>query len=99
MYKIRGTIKNINTEEITSKSGDIYKKMLITVEELDTGFHHTHQFEIFGEDNIKKNNDNIREGWICEIDFYIKSNEWKGKYFNSLNIKSIKVENNLDNPF
>ena len=99
MYKIRGTIKSITTEDITSKTGDIYKKMYVTIIELDTGFNNTHQFEIFGEDNIKQHKNNIKEDCICEIDFYIKSNEWKGKYFNTLNIKSIRLENNLDNPF
>tara|TARA_R100001086_G_scaffold242329_1_gene169958 strand:+ start:1087 stop:1386 length:300 start_codon:yes stop_codon:yes gene_type:complete len=99
MYKIRGIILNKQIEDITSKSGDTFKKMYVTIEEQDSGYSYTHQFEIFGEDNINKQKENIIEGRMCKIDFYIKSNEWKGKYFNTLNIKSINLEDDTENPF
>tara|TARA_R100000654_G_scaffold21267_5_gene42915 strand:+ start:9650 stop:9949 length:300 start_codon:yes stop_codon:yes gene_type:complete len=99
MYKIRGIIKNKKIENITSKkTGDNFKKMYVVIEEQNTGYNNSHQFEIFGEDNINDNKDNIKEGRMCEIEFYIKSNEWKGKYFTTLNIKSINLEDD-NSPF
>ena len=33
---------------------------------------------------------------LGQIDFYIKANEWKGKFFNTLNVKNIFVEEETD---
>jgi hypothetical protein len=100
MYKIRGKIIYKKTEEITSKKGDTFEKMFVTITETESGFEHKHQFEIFGTEAIDAHRDNIRIDQYVNIDFYIKSNEWKGKFFNTLNIKDIRVEEdftNLDN--
>ena len=53
MYKIRGKIIDSKTETIESKKGDTFEKMLITIEESDSGFNHKHQFEIFGKEAIE----------------------------------------------
>tara|TARA_Y100001973_G_C5194546_1_gene333319 strand:- start:2430 stop:2771 length:342 start_codon:yes stop_codon:yes gene_type:complete len=95
MYKIRGTIIDKKTEIIESKSGDKFDKMFITIEETDTGFNHKHQFEIFGKESIAIHKDNIKVDRIANIEFYIKSNEWKGKFFNTLNIKNIRLEDDI----
>ena len=92
MYKIRGKIIDSKTETIESKKGDTFEKMFITIVETESGFDHKHQFEIFGTESIDLHRDKIRTDEYINIDFYIKSNEWKGKFFNTLNIKDIRVE-------
>ena len=92
MYKIRGKILDSKTETIESKKGDTFEKMLITIEESDSGFNHKHQFEIFGKEAIDVHKDKVKLGNYITIDFYIKSNEWKGKFFVSLNVKDIIAE-------
>ena len=92
MYKIRGKILDSKTETIESKKGDTFEKMLITIEESDSGFNHKHQFEIFGKEAIEVHKDKVKLGNYISIDFYIKSNEWKGKFFVSLNVKNIIAE-------
>ena len=104
MYKIRGKILDSKTETIESKKGDTFEKMLITIEESDSGFNHKHQFEIFGKEAIDVHNNKIVLSNYISIDFYIKSNEWKGKFFVSLNVKDIIAEDkakilNEDLPF
>tara|TARA_R100000458_G_scaffold37328_1_gene34773 strand:+ start:625 stop:948 length:324 start_codon:yes stop_codon:yes gene_type:complete len=92
MYKIRGRILDKKTEEITTKKGDTFEKMLFTIEETDTGFNHKHQFEIFGKEAIDLHKNNIKLDGFVRINFYIKSNEWKGKFFNTLNVKEVYLE-------
>tara|TARA_R100000781_G_C4040172_1_gene113693 strand:- start:403 stop:720 length:318 start_codon:yes stop_codon:yes gene_type:complete len=103
MYKIRGKVLSKKTEEIKTKKGDIFKKMLVTLEETDTGFHNVHQFELFGETSIDLIGDKIKEDRIVKIDFYIKTNEWKDRYFNTLSIKDVDLEEEIysvdDMPF
>ena len=102
MYKIRGKILKKEIEQISLKNGDNAEKMLITIEELDSGFNHKHQFEIFGETKINLHIDKVKVDRFVTIEFYIKSNEWKTKFFNTLNVKDIIVEqeitNLVDNP-
>ena len=94
MYKIRGKIKSIETLNINTQKGDFVKK-LITIEELDTGFNHVQQFEIFGQEriNVIETNYKLKEGLIVNIDFYIKSNDFKGKFYNTLMVKELRIEN------
>ena len=104
MYKIRGRIINKRTEKINLKDGETADKMFITIVETDTGFDHKHQFEIFGETKINLFKDNIKVDRYAKIEFFIKSNEWKDKFFNTLNIKNIILEDeitelNNDMPF
>ena len=105
MYKIRGKILDSKIETIENKKGgDPYEKMLILIEEANTDFSNKHQFELFGKENIEAQQGKVKIGSFVNIDFYIKSNEWKGKYFVSLNVKDILVEEqatklNEDLPF
>ena len=93
MYKIRGKVLDSNIETIENKKGgEPYKKMLITIEEANTNFSNKHQFELFGKESIEAQQGKVKIGGFIKIDFYIKSNEWKGKYFVSLNVKDILVE-------
>ena len=95
MYKIRGKILDSKTETIESKKGDTFEKMFITIVETESGFDHKHQFEIFGKEAIDLHREKIKIDKYATIDFYIKSNEWKGKFFNTLNIKDILLEDEI----
>lgn len=96
MYQIRGKIINVQTLDINTAKGDFVKK-LITIEKVGSTFKDVNQFEIFGEENIKviENSQRIKEGEIVNINFYIKSNEFKGKFYNTLMIKELRIENSL----
>ena len=93
MYKIRGEITNIENENINTQKGDFVKK-LITIVESDTGFDHVQQFEIFGKEKIDviEHSRKLSTGQYVNIDFYIKSREYKGKFYNTLMIKEVMIE-------
>ena len=92
MYKLRGQILDKKTEEITTKKGETFEKMLFTIRETETGFEHIHQFVIFGKESIALHQDKLKLDGFATIEFYIKTNEWKGKFFNTLNVKHINLE-------
>ena len=96
MYKIRGKVLNIRQETIKSKKGDKFEKMFVDIEETETGFNHKHQFEIFGEESITVHKRNLVVDRYVKIEFYIKSNEWNDKFFNTLNIKNVILEDELE---
>ena len=93
MYKIRGEITSIEIENISTQKGDFVKK-LITIEEADSGFNHIQQFEIFGKEKIDliEHSRKLSTGQFVNIDFYIKSREYKGKFYNTLMIKEVMIE-------
>ena len=93
MYKIRGQITDIKNENISTQKGEFIKK-LITIEEADSGFNHIQQFEIFGKEKIDviEHSRKLSIGQYVNIDFYIKSREYKGKYYNTLIIKEVRIE-------
>ena len=94
MYKIRGKITNVEDQEINTKKGDFIKK-LITIEETDTGFNHIQQFEIFGQEsiNVIEHSKKLAEGQYVNINFYIKSREYNGRFYNTLMIKEVSIKN------
>ena len=93
MYKIRGEITGIEIENISTQKGDFVKK-LITIEEADSGFNHIQQFEIFGKEKIDviEHSRKLSTGQFVNIDFYIKSRVYKGKFYNTLMIKEVMIE-------
>ena len=92
MYTIKGKITNVEDQEINTAKGDFVKK-LITIEELDTGFSHIQQFEIFGQETINtmEHSNKLAQGQHVEIDFYIKSREYNGKFYNTLMAKGVRI--------
>ena len=92
MYKIRGEITSIENENINTQKGDFVKK-LITIVESDTGFDHVQQFEIFGKEKIDviEHSRKLSTGQYVNIDFYIKSREYNGKFYNTLMAKGIRI--------
>ena len=93
MYTIRGKIINIEDQEINTSEGKNYVKKLVTIEE-NTDFKNQYQFEIFGEEkiNVIEHTKKLAQGQIVDIDFYIKSREYKGKFYNSLMVKEIRIK-------
>jgi len=93
MYKIRGKITEVQEQQINTDKGDFVKK-LVTIEELDTGFGNSMQFEVFGQSaiNVIEHDKKLTQGQIINIDFYIKSREYKGKFYNTLMIKEARIE-------
>ena len=92
MYKIRGKIINVDDQEINTDKGDFLKK-LVTIEE-NTDFKNQYQFEIFGEEkiNVIEHSKKLTQGQVVNIDFYIKSREYKTKFYNTLMVKEIRIE-------
>tara|TARA_R100001530_G_scaffold91731_1_gene63764 strand:+ start:268 stop:591 length:324 start_codon:yes stop_codon:yes gene_type:complete len=92
MYKIRGKIINVDDQEINTDKGDFLKK-LVTIEE-NTDFKNQYQFEIFGEEkiNVIEHSKKLAQGQVVNIDFYIKSREYKTKFYNTLMVKEIRIE-------
>jgi len=100
MYKIRGQIKNLETIEINTEKGD-YVKKLITVEETETDFKNIMQFEVFGKENIDtmEHSQKLSTEQLVNINFYIKSREYKGKFYNTLMAKDVQIEQVDSTPF
>ena len=92
MYTIRGKITNIEDQDINTEKG-AFKKKLVTIEE-NTDFKNQYQFEIFGEEkiNVIEHSKKLAQGQIVDVDFYIKSREYKGKFYNTLMIKDLIIE-------
>jgi hypothetical protein len=88
MFKIRGLITEVKQDTINTQKGE-FEKMLITITESDTGFDHVHQFEIFGQESINVHKENIKKDKYATIEFYIKTNEYNGRYYNTLMVKNI----------
>tara|TARA_R100000482_G_scaffold95760_1_gene40425 strand:+ start:40 stop:363 length:324 start_codon:yes stop_codon:yes gene_type:complete len=101
MYKIRGQIKNLEDQEINTAEGKNYIKKLITVEETETGFKHLMQFEVFGKENIDtmEHLQKLSTEQLVNINFYIKSREYKGKFYNTLIMKEVQIEKVDSMPF
>ena len=92
MYKIKGRIINIENQNINTSKGDFVKK-LITIEETDSGFKHTMQFELFGQSSIDviEHSKKLAIEQYVDIDFYIKCREYKEKFYNTLMIKNCRI--------
>ena len=96
MYQIRGKIIRLEKININSPKGD-FVKMLITIEKVGSEFKDVNQFEVFGEENIAviESSQKLQEGQIVNIDFYIRSNEFKGKFYTTLKVKELRIEDSF----
>ena len=91
MYKLRGQVTGKMKETINTKKGD-FENLLFTITESDTGFDHSYQFEIFGTESIVIHDKNIIENRWVTVEFYIKSREYNGRYYNTLMVKGVHLE-------
>jgi len=81
---VKGKIKKIlDTQNGTSKSGKQWKKTSFVLQ-TDEEYNNLYCFDVFGEDKVEKfiQWNNVND--TVTVDFNIKTNEWKGKYFTSL---------------
>jgi hypothetical protein len=82
--KVTGVITKIQpVEEGVSKAGKEWKKLTFVLETSEE-YNNIYAFEVFGGekvDNFVKFN---KVGQAVDVDFNVSCNEWKGKYFTSL---------------
>jgi len=85
--ELQGTIKNVlPTEKGTSKEGKEWQKQLFVVANNDgyEGKEAIYCFEIFGEEKVQNFNKFNKVGDLVDVNFNISTNEWKEKYYTSL---------------
>ena len=76
----------------TSQAGKEWEKMTFVGTTTET-YNNTFAFEIFGSEKIENFKKFTNVGSVIDVDFNIKCNEWKGKYYTSLDYwKSFKSE-------
>lgn len=82
--EVKGKIEKImEVQKGTSKAGKEWKKLQFTLR-TEAEYNNLYCFELFGEektDNFTKFN---KVGQEVDVSFNVKTNEWKDKYFTSL---------------
>ena len=82
--KVTGTITEIlDVETGASKQGKVWKKtsfLLDTKEE----YNNIYCIEVFGLDNVDNFLKFNKVGQLVDVEFNVKTNEWNGRYFTSL---------------
>ena len=85
--EITGSIEKVLTlESGTTKDGKEWQKQSFIVANND-GYDNKKQifcFEIFGEEKVSNFNKYNKVGDVVKVDFNIATNEWKDRYFTSL---------------
>jgi hypothetical protein len=92
--KITGKIENIlETQTGTSKAGKEWKKTSFIVK-TDDEYNNLYCFDVFGDEKVDNFLQWNAKGDVVDVDFNVKTNEWKGKYFTSLDAwKIFKADN------
>ena len=67
----------------TTKEGKEWQK-LIFILETDEQYNNLYAFEVFGDEKVENFIKYNKEGNDVKVDFNVKTNEWQGKYFTSL---------------
>ncbi len=91
---VKGKItKILDTQNGTSKSGKQWKKTSFVLQ-TDEEYNNLYCFDVFGEDKVEKfiQWNNVND--TVTVDFNIKTNEWKGKYFTSLDAWKVFRDDN-----
>lgn len=86
-YKEKGTIKTVlPVESGTSQNGKEWKKLIFVISNHEgyEGAEQIFAFEIFGAEKVENFEKYNKVGQEVEVSFNIKVNEWKGKYYTSL---------------
>ncbi len=91
--KVTGKIRTIeDVQKGTSKDGKDWQKLIFTLV-TNEQYNNLYAIEIFGEEKVNKFLKYNNVGTEIDVDFNIKTNEWQGKYFTSLQYwKSFKAE-------
>ena len=92
--KVTGKIENIlDTQTGTSKAGKEWKKTSFVVK-TDDEYNNLYCFDVFGDEKVNNFLQYNSKGDVVDVDFNVKTNEWKGKYFTSLDAwKIFKADN------
>ena len=82
--KTKGTIvKLLEKETGTSKAGKDWVKQTLVIDTKED-YNNIIAFEVFGTETVENLNKYNKVGQEVEVEFNIQSNEWKGKYYTSL---------------
>ena len=92
--KVTGKIENIlETKTGTTKAGKEWKKTSFVVK-TDDEYNNLYCFDVFGDEKVNNFLQYNSKGDVVDVDFNVKTNEWKGKYFTSLDAwKIFKADN------
>ena len=95
--KVTGKITKINeTTSGTSAAGKEWQKLSFLLETTEE-YNNLYCFEVFGDEKVEQFAKFNRVGQNVDVDFNVKTNEWKGKYFTSLGAwKIFKAEETED---
>ncbi len=93
--KVTGVItKILDIESGESKAGKKWLKNTFILETSED-YNNVYAFEVFGEEKVNNFTKFNRVGQDVEVDFNVSCNEWKGKYYTSLQAwKIFKAEAN-----
>ena len=82
--EIKGTLTKIGeTVEGTGKDGAPWQKLTYTVE-TDQTYNNLYAFEVFSQEKVEQFKKYNVEGTKVSVKFNVSTNEWKGKYFTTL---------------
>lgn len=82
--KVTGVITKIQpVEEGVSKAGKEWKKLTFVIQTSEE-YNNIYAFEVFGGEKVDNFTKFNKVGQSVDVDFNVSCNEWKGKYFTSL---------------
>jgi single-stranded DNA-binding protein len=85
MLKVQGKITKILDKQTGTKkdgSGEWVKQSFTL--ETDEKYNNLYCFEVFGDEKVENLNKYNKVGDSVSVEFNVSTNEWKGKYFTSL---------------
>ena len=85
--KVNGIIKTIgDVQQGTSKAGKEWQKLTFTITNNDgyEGREQLYAFDVFGDEKVGNFTKFNKVGKEVEVSFSVQTNEWKGKYFTTL---------------
>ncbi len=87
--------KVLELQEGVSQAGKEWKKLSFLLQ-TDEEYNNLYHFEVFGTEKVEQFNKFNKVGDTVDVSFNVSTNEWKGKYFTSL--QAWKVFKSNDEP-
>lgn len=82
--KVKGEItKVLEIQKGTSKEGKEWQKLSFILK-TDEEYNNLYCFEVFGDEKVETFTKYNKVGSVVDVEFNVKTNEWKGKYYTSL---------------
>lgn len=82
--KVQGKItKILDKVQGTKKDGGSWVKISFLIE-TDETYNNLYCFEVFGDEKVENFEKYNKVGQVVDVEFNVKCNEWKGKYYTSL---------------